>query len=46
MLISQARKAADLPSPTTSSLVRGVHAGGRRSLGTAQAAQRPPWSAT
>jgi len=37
VLISQAHKAADLPSPTTSSLVRRVHAGVRRSLGTAQA---------
>ncbi|MBV9328871.1 MAG: site-specific integrase, partial [Chloroflexi bacterium] len=41
VLISQAHKAADLPSPTTSSPVRRVHGGVRRSLGTAQAAQAP-----
>ena len=41
MVISQAHKAADLPSPTTSSLVRRTHAGIRRSLGTAQTAKAP-----
>jgi hypothetical protein len=32
---------ADLPSPTTSSLVRRTHAGIRRSIGTAQTAKAP-----
>jgi integrase len=41
VVISQAHKAADLPSPTTSSLVRRTHAGIRRSIGTAQAAKAP-----
>ena len=41
MVISQAHKAADLPSPTTSSLVRRTHAGIRRSIGTAQTAKAP-----
>ena len=39
--ISQAHKAADLPSPTTSSLVRRTHAGIRRSIGTAQTVKAP-----
>ena len=46
VVISQAHRAADLPSPTTSSLVRRTHAGIRRSIGTAQAAKAPPSSAT
>src|SRR5258708_9922007 len=41
VVISQAHKAADLPSPTTSSLVRRTHAGIRRSIGTAQVAKAP-----
>ena len=41
VVISQAHKAADLPSPTTSSLVRRTHAGIRRSIGTAQTAKAP-----
>jgi integrase len=41
VVISQAHKAADLPSPTGSSLVRRVHAGIRRSLGTAQQGKAP-----
>jgi integrase len=41
VVISQAHKAADLPSPTCSSLVRRVHAGVRRALGTAQTAKAP-----
>jgi integrase len=41
VVISQAHKAADLPSPTTSSLVRRTHAGIRRSIGTAQAGKAP-----
>jgi integrase len=41
VVISQAHKAADLPSPTSSSLVRRVHAGVRRTLGTAQTAKAP-----
>ena len=36
VVISQAHKAADLPSPTTSSLVSRTHVGIRRTLGTAQ----------
>src|SRR5438067_12612217 len=36
VFISQAHKAADLPSPTITSLVARTHAGIRRSLGTAQ----------
>jgi integrase len=39
--ISQAHKAADLSSPTTSSLVRRTHAGIRRSIGTAQVVKAP-----
>jgi len=39
VVISQAHKAADLPSPTTSSLARRTHAGIRRSIGTAQTAR-------
>jgi hypothetical protein len=35
VVISQAHKGADLPTPTSSSLVRGVHAGVRRTIGTA-----------
>jgi integrase len=38
---SQAHKAADLPSPTTSSLVSRTHAGIRRALGTAQNGKAP-----
>src|ERR671939_474454 len=41
VVISQAHKAADLPSPTSSSLVRRVHAGIRRTLGTAQQGKAP-----
>jgi integrase len=41
VVISQAHKAADLPSPTTSSLVSRTHAGIRRSIGTAQTAKAP-----
>ena len=41
VVISQAHKAADLPSPTTSSLVSRTHAGIRRTLGTAQQGKAP-----
>lgn len=41
VVISQAHRAADLPSPTTSSLVRRTHAGIRRSIGTAQLGKAP-----
>ncbi|MBV9547079.1 MAG: tyrosine-type recombinase/integrase [Chloroflexi bacterium] len=41
VVISQAHRAADLPSPTTSSLVRRTHAGIRRSIGTAQLRKAP-----
>src|SRR5262249_48645130 len=41
VVISQAPKAADLPSPTTSSLVSRTHAGIRRTLGTAQTGKAP-----
>jgi integrase len=41
VVISQAHRAADLPSPTTSSLVRRTHAGIRRAIGTAQVAKAP-----
>jgi hypothetical protein len=41
VVISQAHTAADLPSPTTSSLVRRVHAGVRRTIGTAQPGKAP-----
>ena len=41
VVISQAHKAADLPPPTSSSLVRRTHAGIRRSLGTAQMGKAP-----
>jgi integrase len=41
VVIAQAHKAADLPSPTTSSLVRRVHAGIRRTIGTAQTGKAP-----
>jgi hypothetical protein len=41
VVISQAHKAADMPSPTTSSLVRRTHAGIRRAIGTAQIAKAP-----
>ena len=41
VVISQAHKAADVPSPTTASLVRRTHAGIRRSIGTAQTAKAP-----
>src|SRR5207302_6414877 len=41
VVISQAHRAADLPSPTTSSVVRRTHAGIRRSIGTAQLGKAP-----
>jgi site-specific recombinase XerD len=41
VVISQAHKGADLPSPTTSSLVHRVHAGIRRTIGTAQVGKAP-----
>src|SRR6266581_521219 len=41
VVISQAHRGADLPSPTTSSLVRRVHAGVRRTIGTAQTGKAP-----
>jgi Phage integrase, N-terminal SAM-like domain len=41
VVISQAHKAADLPSPTGLSLVRRVHAGIRRTLGTVQLGKTP-----
>ena len=41
VVISQAHRAADLSSPTTSSLVRRTHAGIRRSIGTAQLGKAP-----
>ena len=41
VVISQAHRAADLPSPTSSSLVRRTHAGIRRTIGTAQAGKAP-----
>ena len=41
VVISQAQKAADLPSPTTSSLVRRKHGGIRRAPGTAQSSKAP-----
>jgi site-specific recombinase XerD len=41
VVISQAHKGADLPSPTTSSLVHRVHAGVRRTIGTAQVGKAP-----
>ena len=41
VVISQAHKAADLPSPTSSSLVSRTHAGIRRTLGTAQQGKAP-----
>ena len=41
VVISQAHKAADLPSPTTSSIVRRTHADIRRSIGTAQVTKAP-----
>ncbi len=41
VVISQAHKGADLPSPTTSSLVHRVHAGIRRTIGTAQPGKAP-----
>jgi hypothetical protein len=42
VVISQAHKAADLPSPTTSSLVSRTHAGIRLALGTAQQGKALP----
>jgi hypothetical protein len=36
VVISQSHTAADLDSPTASSLVRRTHAGTRRTIGTAQ----------
>jgi site-specific recombinase XerD len=41
VVISQAHKAADLAPPTSSSLVRRVHAGIRRTIGTAQLGKAP-----
>jgi site-specific recombinase XerD len=41
VVIAQAHKGADLPTPTTSSLVRRVHAGIRRTIGTAQVGKAP-----
>jgi hypothetical protein len=41
VVISQAHRAADLASPTTSSLVRRTHAGIRRSIGAAQLGKAP-----
>jgi integrase len=41
VVISQAHKGADLPSPTTSSLVHRIHAGVRRTIGTAQVGKAP-----
>src|SRR6266851_149795 len=41
VVIAQAHKAADLPTPTTSSLVRRVHAGIRRTIVTAQVGKAP-----
>jgi site-specific recombinase XerC len=41
VVISQAHRAADLQSPTTSYLVRRTHARIRRAIGTAQAAKAP-----
>jgi integrase len=41
VVISEAHKAADLPSPTTSSLVSRTHAGIRRTLSTAQTGKAP-----
>jgi site-specific recombinase XerD len=41
VVISQAHKAADLDSPTTSSLVRRTHAGIRRTIGIAQQGKAP-----
>ncbi len=41
VVISQAHKGADLPSPTTASLVHRVHAGVRRTIGTAQPGKAP-----
>ena len=46
VVISQAHQAADLPSPTTSSLVRRTHAGIRRAIGTAQTAKAPAVATT
>jgi site-specific recombinase XerD len=41
VVIAQAHKGADLPTPTSSSLVRRVHAGVRRTIGTAQSGKAP-----
>ena len=41
VVISQAHKAADLAAPTSTSLVRRVHAGIRRTIGTAQVGKAP-----
>ena len=41
VMLSQAHKAANLPSPTTASLVRRTHAGIRRTIGTAQQGKAP-----
>jgi site-specific recombinase XerD len=44
VMLSQAHKAANLPSPTTASLVRRTHAGIRRTIGTAQQGKAPALS--
>lgn len=44
VMLSQAHKAANLPSPTTASLVRRTHAGIRRTVGTAQQGKAPALS--
>jgi len=46
VVIAQAHKAANLPTPTSGSLVRRTHAGIRRTIGTAQLGKtRAGWSA-
>jgi hypothetical protein len=44
VVISQAHKGADLASPTSSSLVRRVHAGIRRTIAPPSSAKLLPWS--
>jgi integrase len=41
VILSQAHKSANLPSPTAASLVRRTHAGIRRTIGTAQQGKAP-----
>jgi hypothetical protein len=41
VVISQAHKASELDSPTTSSVVRRIHGGIRRTFGTAQQGKAP-----